>query len=97
MNLRLESNTRDEGEEHGFWHNEAITLFLRLDTRTRKAIWKREVKLPWREAGAPNYHDDKVDLDQKVVKNCLSWTPDRPRRWRGSVGRQPGSTQRKAQ
>ena len=23
-----------------------------------KAIWKREFKLPWREAGPPNHHDD---------------------------------------
>jgi len=28
------------------------------------ATWKREFKLPWREAGAPNHHDDKVDSDQ---------------------------------
>ena len=25
---------------------------------------KREFKLPWCEAGPPNYHDDKVDSDQ---------------------------------
>ena len=24
------------------------------------ATWKREFKLPWREAGPPNHHDDKV-------------------------------------
>ena len=29
-----------------------------------KATWKRELKLPWREAGPPNHHDDKVDSDQ---------------------------------
>ena len=29
-----------------------------------KATWKRESKLPWREAGPPNHHDDKVDSDQ---------------------------------
>ena len=29
-----------------------------------KATWKREFKLPWREAGPPNLHDDKVDSDQ---------------------------------
>jgi len=29
---------------------------------------KREFKLPWREAGPPNHHDDKVDSDQQVVK-----------------------------
>jgi len=25
---------------------------------------KGEFKLPWREAGPPNHHDDKVDSDQ---------------------------------
>jgi len=29
-----------------------------------KATWKREFNLPWREAGPPNHHDDKVDSDQ---------------------------------
>jgi hypothetical protein len=29
-----------------------------------KATWKRELKLPWREAGPPHHHDDKVDSDQ---------------------------------
>ena len=29
-----------------------------------KATWKREFKLPWREAGPPNHHDDKVGSDQ---------------------------------
>jgi len=29
-----------------------------------KATWKREYKLPWREAGPPNHHDDNVDSDQ---------------------------------
>jgi len=29
-----------------------------------KATWKREFKLPWREAGPPNHHDNKVDSDQ---------------------------------
>jgi len=38
----------------------------------RKATWKREFKLPWREAGPPNHHDDKVDSDQKVVNKELS-------------------------
>ena len=26
--------------------------------------WKGEFKLPWREAGPPNHHDDQVDSDQ---------------------------------
>ena len=34
-----------------------------------KATWKREFKLPWREAGPPNHHDDQVDSDQQV---CLA-------------------------
>ena len=29
-----------------------------------KAAWKREFKLPWREAGPLNHHDDIVDSDQ---------------------------------
>ena len=37
-----------------------------------KAIWKREFKLPWREAGPPNHHDDKVDSDEQVVNKELS-------------------------
>jgi len=28
--------------------------------------------LPWREAGPPNHHDDKVDSDQYVVNKELS-------------------------
>jgi len=33
-----------------------------------------EFKLPWREAGPLNHHDDEVNSDQKVVnqKPCLS-------------------------
>ena len=31
-----------------------------------------EFKLPWREAGPPNHHDDKVDSDQQVVNKELS-------------------------
>ena len=26
--------------------------------------WERGFKLPWREAGPPNYHDDEVNSDQ---------------------------------
>ena len=29
-------------------------------------------QLPWREAGPPNHHDDKVDLNTQVVKQELS-------------------------
>jgi hypothetical protein len=38
----------------------------------RKATWKRESKTPWREAGPPNHHDDKVDSDKLVVNKELS-------------------------
>ena len=34
---------------------------------------KRELKLPWREVGPPNYLDDKVDSDQKAVNKELSF------------------------
>ena len=50
-----------------------------------KATWKREFKLPWREAGPPNHHDDKVVSDlgeggeelqgEKGVHPCL-WEPE---------------------
>ena len=32
----------------------------------------REFKVPWREAGPPNHHDDKVDSDQQAVNKELS-------------------------
>ena len=37
-----------------------------------KTTWEREFKLPWREAGPPNHHKDKVDSDQQVVNKELS-------------------------
>ena len=37
-----------------------------------KATWKREFKLPWREAGSHNHLDDIVDSDQSVVNKDLS-------------------------
>jgi len=30
------------------------------------------IKLPWREAGPPDHHDDKVVSDQQVVNQELS-------------------------
>ena len=44
-----------------------------------KATWKREFKLPWREAGPPNHLDDVVDADQLVVDKelALSLVPTR--------------------
>jgi len=29
-----------------------------------KATWKTELKLPWRQAGPPDHHNDQVDSDQ---------------------------------
>ena len=37
-----------------------------------EATWRRKFKFPWREAGLPNHHDDKVDSDQQVVNKELS-------------------------
>ena len=37
-----------------------------------KATWEGKVKIPWREAGPPNYHDDEVDSDRQVVNKELS-------------------------
>jgi hypothetical protein len=36
---------------------------------------KKELKLPWRETGPPNYLDDAVDSGQKVVNKGLSLYP----------------------
>ena len=38
-----------------------------------------EFKLPWREAGPLNHHDDIVDLDQWVFNKELSLSPGRAR------------------
>jgi len=37
---------------------------VRLPGKGNSNLGKREFKLPWREAGPPNHHDDKVDSDQ---------------------------------
>jgi len=36
-----------------------------------KATWKKEFKIPWREAGPPDHLDDKVKSDQEVVNKEL--------------------------
>ena len=36
-------------------------------------ITRDELKLPWREAGPPNHLNDKVDSDQYVVNEELSF------------------------
>ena len=33
-----------------------------------KATWKRELKLPWREAAPPNHLCDEVDSERQAVK-----------------------------
>ena len=43
-----------------------------------KATEKREIELPWREAGPPNHLDDKVDSDQVDGAGCED---PRPHAW----------------
>jgi len=38
-----------------------------------KATWKSEFKLPWREAGPPNQHDDKVDSAAQASGRSSVW------------------------
>jgi len=47
-------------------------VFGKLQEGRCKSTWKREFKLPWREAGPPNHHDDTVDSEQQVVNKELS-------------------------
>ena len=49
-----------------------VTIILHRAEGTCKAVWKREFKLPWREAGPPYHHDGKMDSDQQVVCEELS-------------------------
>jgi len=46
--------------------------------RERRQDPQVEFKLPWREAGPPKHHDDKVDSDQEVVDEELSLLGRRP-------------------
>ena len=41
----------------------AVALSLRVEARCQ-TTWKRESKIPWREAGSPYHHEDSVDSDQ---------------------------------
>ena len=50
--------------------------FFPIHSLTSRAFWKRQLQLPWREAGPPTRHDDKVDLDQEVVNNEVSLSPE---------------------
>ena len=36
-----------------------------------KVTWKREFQLPWREAGPPKHHDDKVEVVNKEISFCF--------------------------
>jgi len=40
-----------------------------------RLYWTRKFKLPWREAGPPDHHDDKVDSDLNVVNKELCLVP----------------------
>ena len=40
--------------------------------RTLYGYLEKGIQLPWREAGPPHHHDDKVDSDQWVVNKELS-------------------------
>ena len=61
----------ESGSGFGVWGwgfgVETKTVFTTESVSARhrwEADWKREIKLPWREASPPNHHDDKVDSDQ---------------------------------
>jgi len=52
--------------------------------------WKGE--FPWREAGPPNHHDDKVDSDQYVVNKELALLLSGGLGWRASWRSTVGTT-----
>ena len=57
----------------GGWQFLVSEVLLYRQEGRCKATWKREFKLPWREAGPANHHDDdEVDSDQEVVSKELS-------------------------
>ena len=39
------------------------TFILYISSVLTCTIWGMKFKLPWREAGLPNHHDDNVDSD----------------------------------
>ena len=59
-----------------------------------KATWNREFINPWREAGPPNHHDDKVDSDQWVVNKELSRPAPEGQPQRTATDRPLGGLQR---
>ena len=51
-------------------------------------FWKREFKFPWREAGPPNQHNDKVDSNQYVANKEVSlFIRGEITRWEAAVER----------
>ena len=55
-----------------------------------KATWKRDFKLPWREAGPPDHHDDKwIWTSRLSIKDSLPKglcdTPSCQRAWPSQV------------
>ena len=50
--------------------------WIGLSSRLRKVDVrlpeKKRLKVPWREAGPPHHHDDKVDSDEYVVNKEFS-------------------------
>ena len=58
------------GEQSRCWRNHEPYSYVRA--AHGQATWKREFKLPWREAGPLNRLDEKVDSDQWVVTKELS-------------------------
>ena len=81
----LRDQTRDETRSGSQGHNLALTGLSvpsprKVDVRLPG---KGNSKLPWRKAGPPNHHDDKVDSDQLVVNKELSLA----RQWGGAHDR----------
>ena len=51
--------------------DELARRWVHLQEGRCKATWKRGFNPPWREAGPPNHHDDKVDSDLPVPDGVL--------------------------
>ena len=71
--VQIDRPSTSECIERGarFNANRASKPETRVQEGKCKASWKRQFKLPWREAGPPDHYDDKVDSDQKVVNKAL--------------------------
>jgi len=60
-----------------------VSEFMCGSRKVDKATWKRESKLPWREAGPRIHLGEKVDPGQYVINKELSLWPFT--RWRTRV------------